>query len=207
MSEHPSRVGIVTGAASGIGLGIAERLARDGIKVALFDLNARRRAIRGRADPRRGTPGDRGRGRRRRPGRGRARRRRGAGELGAGHRPREQRRQGGLPAVPRHHSRGVRAVAPDQPGRHLPLLPGGPPRHDRGRLGTDREHLVVEHSQRSAADGPLRRVQVGDDRTDQVPRARVRAFGHHGQHHPAGLHRHADDPPQRRARPSRAPVA
>ena len=39
MSEHPSRVGIVTGAASGIGLGIAERLARDGIKVALFDLN------------------------------------------------------------------------------------------------------------------------------------------------------------------------
>ncbi len=40
MSEHPSRVGIVTGAASGIGLGIAERLARDGIKVALFDLNA-----------------------------------------------------------------------------------------------------------------------------------------------------------------------
>ncbi len=39
MSERPSRVGIVTGAASGIGLGIAERLARDGIKVALFDLN------------------------------------------------------------------------------------------------------------------------------------------------------------------------
>jgi 2-hydroxycyclohexanecarboxyl-CoA dehydrogenase len=40
MSERPSRVGIVTGAASGIGLGIAARLARDGIKTALFDLNA-----------------------------------------------------------------------------------------------------------------------------------------------------------------------
>ena len=39
MSERPSRVGIVTGAASGIGLGIAERLARDGLKGALFDLN------------------------------------------------------------------------------------------------------------------------------------------------------------------------
>jgi 2-hydroxycyclohexanecarboxyl-CoA dehydrogenase len=33
------KVGIVTGAASGIGLGIAERLARDGVRVALFDLD------------------------------------------------------------------------------------------------------------------------------------------------------------------------
>jgi len=34
------KVAIVTGAASGIGLGIAQRLARDGTKVAIFDLNA-----------------------------------------------------------------------------------------------------------------------------------------------------------------------
>ncbi len=33
------KVGIVTGAASGIGLAISQRLARDGVKVALFDLN------------------------------------------------------------------------------------------------------------------------------------------------------------------------
>jgi 2-hydroxycyclohexanecarboxyl-CoA dehydrogenase len=36
------KVAIVTGAASGIGLAIAQRLARDGIKVALFDLNGDR---------------------------------------------------------------------------------------------------------------------------------------------------------------------
>jgi 2-hydroxycyclohexanecarboxyl-CoA dehydrogenase len=40
MGEPPAvKVGIVTGAASGIGLGISQRLARDGIKVAMFDLN------------------------------------------------------------------------------------------------------------------------------------------------------------------------
>ena len=33
------RVAIVTGGASGIGLGIAQRLARDGAKVAVFDIN------------------------------------------------------------------------------------------------------------------------------------------------------------------------
>src|SRR5438132_437250 len=39
MAASTTRVGIVTGAASGIGLAIAERLARDGVHVALFDLN------------------------------------------------------------------------------------------------------------------------------------------------------------------------
>jgi 2-hydroxycyclohexanecarboxyl-CoA dehydrogenase len=40
MGELPrGRVAIVTGGASGIGLGIAQRLAGDGAKVAIFDLN------------------------------------------------------------------------------------------------------------------------------------------------------------------------
>jgi 2-hydroxycyclohexanecarboxyl-CoA dehydrogenase len=40
MGEPPVvKVAVVTGAASGIGLAIAQRLARDGVKVALFDLN------------------------------------------------------------------------------------------------------------------------------------------------------------------------
>jgi 2-hydroxycyclohexanecarboxyl-CoA dehydrogenase len=46
MSERPSadsageRTAVVTGGASGIGLAIAERLARDGLKVAIFDREA-----------------------------------------------------------------------------------------------------------------------------------------------------------------------
>ena len=39
MAESIEKVAIVTGGASGIGLGIAERLARDGAKVAIFDLD------------------------------------------------------------------------------------------------------------------------------------------------------------------------
>src|SRR5262245_15539323 len=40
MTEPPhTKVAVVTGAASGIGLAIAQRLARDGMKVALLDLN------------------------------------------------------------------------------------------------------------------------------------------------------------------------
>ncbi|MFV0315399.1 MAG: SDR family NAD(P)-dependent oxidoreductase, partial [Microthrixaceae bacterium] len=36
-SEGPARVAVVTGAASGIGLGIAQRLCADGFAVALLD--------------------------------------------------------------------------------------------------------------------------------------------------------------------------
>jgi 2-hydroxycyclohexanecarboxyl-CoA dehydrogenase len=40
MTEPIDKIAIVTGGASGIGLAIAERLARDGAKVAIFDLDA-----------------------------------------------------------------------------------------------------------------------------------------------------------------------
>ncbi|OBI80344.1 SDR family NAD(P)-dependent oxidoreductase [Mycobacterium sp. 1245805.9] len=39
MTESVDKIAIVTGGASGIGLGIARRLARDGAKVAIFDLD------------------------------------------------------------------------------------------------------------------------------------------------------------------------
>ncbi|OBA70335.1 short-chain dehydrogenase [Mycobacterium sp. 1554424.7] len=39
MTESADKIAIVTGGASGIGLGIAQRLARDGAKVAIFDLD------------------------------------------------------------------------------------------------------------------------------------------------------------------------
>jgi len=37
---EPGRVAVVTGAARGIGLGIARRLAQEGLRVALFDRDA-----------------------------------------------------------------------------------------------------------------------------------------------------------------------
>jgi 2-hydroxycyclohexanecarboxyl-CoA dehydrogenase len=40
MTEPIDKIAIVTGGASGIGLAIAERLARDGAKIAIFDLDA-----------------------------------------------------------------------------------------------------------------------------------------------------------------------
>ena len=45
---------IVTGGASGIGLAISERLARDGAKVAVFDLDARTGRAGRSGHPRRG---------------------------------------------------------------------------------------------------------------------------------------------------------
>ena len=69
-----SRVAVVTGGASGIGLGVAQQLAADGHRVAVLDRNGAGRRGGGRRARGRGRHGARRRGRRRRPGVGRRRR-------------------------------------------------------------------------------------------------------------------------------------
>ena len=63
-----SRVAVVTGGASGIGLGVARRFAADGYRVAIVDLDRRGGRDRGRRIARRGCHCHRRRGRRGRPG-------------------------------------------------------------------------------------------------------------------------------------------
>ena len=50
-----ARVAIVTGGASGIGLAISERLAADGMAVAVFDREGRRPSRPPKRSPQRGT--------------------------------------------------------------------------------------------------------------------------------------------------------
>ena len=68
----------------------------------------------------------------------------------------------------------------------------GDPRDDRGGMGSCREHLLVERSQRPAVHGALRRRQVRGHRVDEIARAGVRPEGNHREHDPARLRRHPD---------------
>ena len=161
---------------SGIGLAISERLAADGIAVAMFDRNGEA-AERGRGQDRRGRRHGRRPGRRRhRPGPDRRRRRRGrASDSG---RPTILVNSAGLDGFDPFLKITVEKwnrILDGQPHRHVPLLPGRGPRHDRGGLGPHRQHLVVERAGRPAAHGALRRVQGRRDRAHQGARARVRA--------------------------------
>ena len=170
---------VVTGGGSGIGAAVAHRLRADGLHVATIDLNPGRGEVllhRRRHRPRGGRCRAEGDPRRARSGHG-ARQRRGPGPLQAVRRPDVRRLAEG-------HRR--------QPQRRLPLHPGGAAGHDRGRLGTHRQHLVVEHPLGAAVHVPVRRGQVRGQRPDEVTGAGVRARRNHRQRGSAGFHRHPD---------------
>ena len=195
-----SRVAVITGGASGMGLASAQRLAAQGHKVALFDLDGD--AATSAAEDLRQTGAvaigiavdvsDRAGGRRR-DGEG-ARRARA---------DRDHRHERGLRqvrVVHRHHARGVDPDDRGQPHRHVPLHPVRDPRHDRRGLGPDRDDLVVERAVGREPHGALRRVEGRRRRAHQGVGGRVRAERHHGQHDPARFHRHADGARGRGAR-------
>ena len=197
-----SRVAVVTGAASGMGLAVGRRLAAAGHRVALLDLD-----------------GDAARRGRRRAARGRARRALGA--AGRRHRPRRGRRRAG---------EGARRVRPDRDHGHerrastssssftditveawermlavnltgtFHCLQAAIP--DMLAAGWGR---IVTISSSSAQSGAARMAHYvaskgGVDRAHQGAGGRVRAARHHREHDPARLHRHADGAPRRGAR-------
>ena len=140
-------------AASGIGLAISERLAADGIAVAVLDRNgdaadeaaAKITAAGGTAIGVAADVTDRAQHRRRR------RRGRASGSA----RPTILVNNAGLDGFAPFLKITPRDVEPGprgEPHRHVPLLPGRRAPHDRGGLGPDRQHLVVERPGRPAAD-------------------------------------------------------
>ena len=143
-----SRVAVVTGGASGIGLGVAQQFAADGHRVA-------------HPRPQRGRP------RRPRPTSSRppaARRSRvevdvadrASVDAGVRHasapssaRSRSSSRAPGIESfdpVRRHHARDLGPDHRGQPHRHVHLRAGRRARHARRRLGPHRHHLVVERA-------------------------------------------------------------
>ena len=143
-----SRVAVITGAASGMGLavGAAPRGGRQQGRAARPRRRRRRQRCR-RALDESGAAGDRDRGRRQRSGRRRrARWRRCAAELG----PIEII----VTSAGFDEFESFTDITPEawdaddrgQPHRHVPLHPVGDPRHDRRGLGPDRDDLVVERA-------------------------------------------------------------
>ena len=118
-----------------------------------------------------------------RPDRGRDRparsmpRSRTCGDASAPDGARQQCRARRLQPVPEDQRREVEPHPRGQPHGHVPLLPGRRPRHDRRRLGPDREHLVVERPGRPALHDALRGGQGGRDRLHQGAGARAGPAG------------------------------
>ena len=176
---------IVTGGASGIGLAISERLARDGAKVSVFDLDLEQaehaaQSIRdeggeaiacevdvsNRAQVEEGVERTRAR-------------------PWSGARAGQQCREGWIRSVHRHQHGALGTDHRGEPHRHVPLHAGGAARHARGEVGPHREHLVVERADGSSEHVALRVVEGRHDRHDEVVGARARTARHHRQHDPA----------------------
>ena len=199
------RVAVVTGAASGIGLGIARQLASDGHAVALLDLDG---DAAGKAAADLSAQGcsvvghRRGRCRSRRPRTRILRRARGAG---AGHHRRHQRGYRGVRLGARRHAGEVGSSPGRESHGHVHLHPARRTRHAGGRLGTDRHHLIVQRPIRGTQHDALRGIEGRRHRTDEGTRSRVGLPRHHRQYHSADDRRHPDGSKGRgrRGRPER----
>ena len=192
---------IVTGGASGIGLAISERLARDGAKVSVFDLDLEQAERAAQEHPRRGRRGDRVRGRRLGPERRSTRP--SSGRVASWVRCSSWSTAAGKDGFDRFIDISTelweRIIAVNLTGTFhctQAVLP------DMLAAKWGRIVNISSSSGQTGAvnDVALRVVEGGRDRPDEVAGARARTARHHRQHHPAGLHRHADEPPCRRRR-------
>ena len=138
--ENWMKTAVVTGGGSGIGQAIATRLGADGYHVAIIDLNSgdddfayaadvtdRAQVDAALTEPR-NRPG-------KRFGQCRGRRR--------------------VQALHRYLVRRLAAGDQREPARRISLHPGRAAQHDRGRLGTHRQHLLVQHPLGGAVHGAL----------------------------------------------------
>ena len=161
---------IVTGGAQGLGLAITEALAARGTKVAIFDIDDRRRStlqvdrLRAQARTSPATSSTS-----RTAAQVESRRRAGPGRPRAGADPGQQRRHRAIRQVRRDHRRAVGSRDGGQPARTVHLHPGGAARHARRAMGPHRQHLVLERPGRTIPDGRLRQLQGRGHRLHQVP--------------------------------------
>ena len=192
---------IVTGGASGIGLAISERLARDGAKVAVFDLDLEQaeRAAQGIRDD--GRRGDRVRGRRVGPGAGRRRGRADPRRAGSGAGAGQQRGA-------RTASTAFMDISPELWERIIAVNLTGTFHCTQAALPdmlAAKWGRIVNISSSSAADrrgddGALLVVEGRHDRPHQDAGARARAARASRSTPSRPAHRHADEPPRRRRR-------
>ena len=135
--ETAMKTAVVTGGGSGIGRAVADRLRADGYHVATIDLNpsddefAQTADVTDRAQVEAALSAIRA-------------------QLGPGDDPGQRGGPGRVQAVHRHHLRRMAESGRRESERRVPLHSGGAARHGRRRLGTHRQHLLVEHPFRHA---------------------------------------------------------